>query len=319
MQTIVHRVHAHAQQQENGAASSAPQSTSGDPYKTKKVIFNTWTLCEFNNFSRCLMCEFLGTFILTWAHAGFALSLANTAVELSTQPDSQMTIAADAFGSGLTLAGLIYGLGHISGGHFNPGISLAFLLRGEMNPFRFFPYVITQVAGGFFAAGILDAVFINDDAHGNLGANHPAGGFTVLSAFWMEFIGSIVFQIAVLGTSSRGKNFGSHAALAAGLTIGAQIAYLAPYGGGSMNPARSIGPGVLASNPDVRGSTWIYVASPLGAALCTGIGLRWLTPKSCCETESDLSHDPKLQVPHQFRNEDLESRGEQPNQCVAKT
>jgi len=237
-----------------------------------------WT--EINDYARRLFSELFGTFLLTWIHAGLALSLANTAVTQASQPDQRVSIAADALGSGLGLAGLIYGLGHISGAHLNPGVSLAFLLRGDMNPWSWFPYVSAQVAGGFIAAGILDAVYINDAAHGNLGANQPAGGFTVLSAFWMEFIGSVFLQLAIVGTASRGKSVSDgHVALAGGLTIGALIAYLAPYGGGSFNPARSIGPGVLASDAVAHESTWIYVVSPLGAAVCSGLILRWLAPR----------------------------------------
>jgi MIP family channel proteins len=254
--------------------TAANRRTSDGNKASKKI---TWT--DVNNYARRLFGEFVGTFILTWVHAGLALSLSNTAVTLESQPDQRVSIAADAFGSGLSLAGLVYGLGNISGAHFNPSISLVFVLRGDMNPLSWFPYVAAQVAGGFAAAGILDAVFINDDAHGNLGANHPSGGFTILAAFWMEFIGSAFLQLAIVGTAARGKNIGGHAALAAGLTIGSLIAYLAPYGGGGLNPARSIGPGVLASNPDVRGSTWIYVVAPLGASLFSGLILKWLAPK----------------------------------------
>jgi len=238
------------------------------------------------NYARRLASEFLGTLILTWSHAGVALSLANTAVELEGRPDQHMNIAADAFASGLTLTGLIYALEHISGAHLNPGVSLAFVFHGDMNPKSLLPYITAQIAGGIAAAGILDAVFINDDFHGNLGANRPLGGFTVLSAFWMEFIGSIFLQLAILGTASR-KNMKEHSALAAGLTIGAMIAYLAPYGGGSMNPARSIGPGILASNPNVRGATWIYVASPFAASFFTGFGLKWLAPVDKKESQEE--------------------------------
>lgn len=69
-----------------------------------------------------------------------------------------------------------------------------------------------------------------------------------------------------------------HAAIAAGFTLAAMIAMLAPFGGGSLNPARSLGPGMLASNPDIRGVTWIYVVAPLSAAVVLGIFLRWLVP-----------------------------------------
>jgi MIP family channel proteins len=250
-----------------------------------------------NEYSRCLVGEFIGTLFLTWTHAGLALSIANTTAETTLQ-DARVNIAAVGIGSGLSLAGLVYGLGPISGAHLNPSVSLAFLLRGDMKLLSFVAYVLAQIAGGFVGAGILDAVFINDNAHGNLGANHPAAGFTVLAAFWMEFMGAFFLQLAILSTATKGRDIGGHAALAAGLTIGAMITYIVPYGGGSFNPARSLGPGVIANNPEVRSAVWIYIASPFGASIFTGLGLRWLSPhKILDKAHLQQQHIPTEQLP----------------------
>lgn len=92
-----------------------------------------------------------------------------------------------------------------------------------------------------------------------------------------------------------------HAAIAAGFALAAMIAMLAPFGGGSFNPARSLGPGMLASNPDIRGLTWIYVVSPLSAAVCLGLTSRWLVPIhpdflqiECAKAAGDLAEQGKL-------------------------
>ena len=177
------------------------------PLRQKSGKSNAWTRSSVNNYLRRLFGEFIGTFLLTITNALAALGLSDTLVN-QANPNARINIASDAITSGMALAGLVYALGHISGAHFNPSISLAFVLRGTMSPISYFPYAFAQIGGGFFAAGILDAVFINDAAHGYLGANYPAAGFTIQSAFWMEFIGSIFLQLAVLGTASRGANIG---------------------------------------------------------------------------------------------------------------
>lgn len=261
---------------------------------------NSFTMGDFHNYLRRLVGEFIGTFILTWANAWMALSLSNTAVVFAPGSNNAVNIAADAIGSGLTLTGLVYALGDVSGAHLNPGVSLAFVFRGDMKPLSWFPYALAQFAGGFAAAGILAAVFINDAAHGYLGANQPLGGFTIHSAFWMELLGSALLQLAVVGTACRGKNIGNHAALAAGLTLGALIAILAPYGGGGLNPARSLGPGILANSSSVRGIVWVYVVSPLGAAIFSGLIVRWLAPSKdlyCCEGQYAMMHHRAEQTP----------------------
>jgi MIP family channel proteins len=242
------------------------------------------SLSSINNFARRLAGEAIGTFFLTWMHAGLALSIANTEKMLTTSPqtaakgDSRTNPAAAGLGAGFSLAGLVYALGHISGAHFNPGVSLAFVCRGDMNPLLWFPYVAMQLAGAIGAGAVLLAVFNSGPEYGSLGANHPTDGFNVVAAFWMEFIATVFLHLAIIGTATRGTNIGGHAALASGLTIGSLVAFLTPYGGGSMNPARSIGPAIFAADPGVRQYLWIYVTAPLASGIITGTLLRWLAP-----------------------------------------
>jgi glycerol uptake facilitator-like aquaporin len=222
--------------------------------------------------ARKCVSELCGTFAVTFFHAGIAASTANTAV-MNSLPTQQTNITAVGLVSGLSLAGIVYAFGHISA-HVNPAVSLAVTLRGDMYPLMLIPYFISQVAGAFLAAGILAAVFINDSAHGNLGANAPTGGFSVGTGFLMEFFGSAFLIFGILGTATRGKGFDGHSAIAAGFAVGAGIGFLAPYGGGSFNPARSLAPGMLATEPGVRGVTWVYVVSPLAAAVrCSRDGI----------------------------------------------
>lgn len=227
---------------------------------------------------KALFSEFAGTFFVTLTNASAALALTET---LSSQPNpnARMSIASAAVASGLTLTSLVYSLGPISGAHFNPSISLAFVLRGDVAYSWFFPYAIAQFSGGILASVLLAAIFPDDATHGYLGANHPIGAFNTETAFWMEFIGSIFLQLVVLGTASQGANIGSDSALAAGLSLAAMVAMLLPYGGGSLNPARSLGPSIIDTSPEIIRTMWIYIAAPFGAAVCIGIVLRWLKPR----------------------------------------
>lgn len=225
---------------------------------------------------RRLAAEFLGTFVLVFIHAGLALSVSNTASE--EQPGNRTTLIAVGVGDGASLTGLIYALGHISGAHFNPAVSLAFVLKGAFSLSGLLLYWATQIGAAFAAAGVLDAFFTGDKQHGSLGANYPRGGFGISAAFWLEYIVSLILYMVILGTASRGKVVGPHAALAVGATIGFVVLMGHPYGGSSMNPARSLAPGVLTSNADARDSVWIYVVAPLCAALTMGPLMRWLSP-----------------------------------------
>lgn len=236
------------------------------------------TECFTQKNGRRLVAEWIGTFFLTLWHAGLALSVRNTFRDVLDVPNDRTTVAANGMGSGLSLLALIYSLGHVSGAHFNPAVSLLFVMKGDFSPLLMLAYWVMQVSAGFAAAGILDAVFSSSRDHGSLGANYPKGGFSVNMAFWMEFLAAIFHQLIILGTATRGSLVGAVSAVGVGSVVASIVLFLSPYGGGSVNPARSIGPGVLTSNTYARDHTWIYVVAPLASAVLVGPFMRWLSP-----------------------------------------
>lgn len=161
---------------------------------------------------------------------------------------------------GLVVAVMIFAVGHLSGAHLNPAVTLGFATgrhfpRGEVGP-----YVAAQVTGAILASLTLRGLF--GDA-GGLGATHPRHvsdlGATVLEAGL-----TAVLVIVILAVATDTRAAGSLAAIAIGATIGLEALVMGPITGASMNPARSLAPALVSA--DLTG-LWIYLIGPLAGAL----------------------------------------------------
>ena len=214
---------------------------------------------EKGSILRCLLAELFGTFALTFVAAG--------AEVIAVVSQGQVDHISRMVAPGLLVMAMIYALGDVSGAHFNPAVSLAFTLRRDF-PWRKLPlYWITQLAGASLAAWLLKALFgpVKD-----LGANHPQYG--VLPALVIEIVTSTFLITVILGTSSRYQIVGPNAALAVGATIALCGLFASPISGASMNPARSLGPALVAGSFD---QVWIYLVGPFTGSLLALI-LNWL-------------------------------------------
>lgn len=229
--------------------------------------------------TRRVIAAFLGTFTLVFVHAGLALSTSYTSITVAN-PNQQVNQTAHGIGAGFSLTSLIFALGHVSGAHFNPSVSLAFVVKGDFPLLGLIPYWLAQCSGAFAAAGLLDAFFPSGAAAGSLGANNPRPGITLTSAFFLELIFTMILHMTVIGTATRGHNVGPNSALAVGACIGFLTLFGGGYGGGSMNPFRSLAPGVLTSNAIARHHVWIYVAAPFCSSFIMGTIMRLLVPTS---------------------------------------
>jgi aquaporin Z len=161
---------------------------------------------------------------------------------------------------------IILFMGAVSGAHLNPGVSLAFAMRGDF-PWKRLPgYVIVQLVGATLACLFLLAVFGNIQ---HLGATLPGPGYANWQALLMEVALTAVLVSVILGTASAAQNVGAIAALGVGGYIALAGLWSAPVSGTSMNPARSFGPALVSGD---FGSYWVYVAGPLaGAMIAVGI------------------------------------------------
>jgi aquaporin Z len=163
---------------------------------------------------------------------------------------------------------IILFMGAVSGAHLNPGVSLAFALRGDF-PWKRVPgYIIIQLIGATLAALFLRLVFGNVE---HLGATLPGPGYKNWQALLMEIVLTTLLVSVILGTASAAQNVGAIAALGVGGYIALAGLWSAPVSGTSMNPARSFGPALVSGD---WSSYWVYLAGPLiGALIAVGFAV----------------------------------------------
>ena len=199
---------------------------------------------------RRLGAEFIGTFALVFAGAG--------AIVIDTSQHGVITHVGIAVTFGLVIMVMIYAVGHISGGHFNPGVTLAFAAARHFPIRHVVPYWAAQFVAAILAAVVLRLMFGNI---ANLGATEPAGSDA--QSFWLEVILTFGLMFVIVSVATDTRAVGQAAAIAIGGTVGLEAMFGGPISGASMNTARSVGPALVSGE---FSSLWIYVlAPPLGA------------------------------------------------------
>ncbi len=218
------------------------------------------------------LAEFLGTF-------GLVLGGCGSAVLAAGIPGLGIGYAGVALAFGLTVLVGAYGLGHISGAHFNPAVTLGLLAGGRTSSKEVVPYIISQILGALVAAFVIYIVasgnsdFAIDNSKAGAFAANGYGhlsphGYTVLSAVVIEFVLTFMFLIVIMGaTDSRApKGF-------AGLAIGLMLTLIhlisIPVTNTSVNPARSISQAVFAGG-DYVGQLWLFILVPIAGAIAAG-------------------------------------------------
>ena len=200
---------------------------------------------------RRLFSELLGTFALVLVASGGGLLHAK----------GQISLAAAVVAPGLMVMAIILFMGAVSGAHLNPGVSLAFALRGDF-PWKRVPgYIVIQLIGATLACLFLRWVFGNAE---HLGATLPGPGYKDWQALLMEIVLTTLLVSVILGTASAAQNVGAIAALGVGGYIALAGLWAAPVSGVSMNSARSFGPALVSGDWT---SYWVYVVGPLTGAL----------------------------------------------------
>ena len=197
-----------------------------------------------------LIAEFIGTFFLVFAGTG-AIVVDSIGHEVTHVGVSMVF--------GLVIAVLIYALGHISGAHFNPAVTVGFWALGEFPAKRVPWYVATQLIGAAAASALLFAIF---GTAGGLGITMPRGG--ALESLIFETAMTFLLVFVIFGSAVHGMAIKSFAGIAIGGTIALDALFGGPVSGASMNPARSFGPALLTG---VWTDQWIYVVGPLAGAL----------------------------------------------------
>ncbi|KAK7245580.1 hypothetical protein RIF29_40427 [Crotalaria pallida] len=182
------------------------------------------------------------------------------AVIVNLDFDKALTLTGISITWGLVVMVLVYTLGHISGAHFNPAVTIAHATMKRF-PWQEVPsYVIAQVVGSTLASGTLRLMFPNTTKHfvGTLPAGSDAQGFAV------EFIITFFLMFVVSGVATDNRAIGELAGLAVGAVVTLNVLYTGPITGASMNPARTLGPAIVFN--EYR-SIWIYMVAPILGAI----------------------------------------------------
>jgi aquaporin Z len=220
-----------------------------------------------------LTAEFLGTFVLVLGGCGSAV-LAAKFLAGEVQLGIGFTGVSLAFG--LTVLTMAYGVGHISGGHFNPAVTFGVAAGGRFPWSRVAPYVLVQVVAAIAAAGVLFVIASGHEgfsavesgfATNGYGARSP-GGYSVMSCLVAEAVLTAIFLFVILGaTDTRApKGF---APIAIGLALTLIHLVSIPVTNTSVNPARSIGPALFAGSAAIS-QLWLFIVAPIVGALIAG-------------------------------------------------
>lgn len=199
---------------------------------------------------RACVAELVGTFL--FFAIGFMAVQAIGALQAPV-----LVIVPFAFGFGLLAA--IAAFGPVSGGHFNPAVTIAMVLDGRTTVVDAVGYIIAQVVGGAGAALLILALFDQDAVKGVITA--PGHGFTDVQALILETVLTAIFVLIILASSKKAP---AMAGLIIPLTLVAIHFAAVPFSGSSVNPARSIGPALLGGD---LGSLWIYLVGPVVGAV----------------------------------------------------
>jgi len=201
---------------------------------------------------RKLAAELIGTFVFLW--------IGYMSVAAFNQPNAVapgLLVVPFAFGLGLLAA--IFCFGHISGGHYNPAVTIAMVVDGRMQPAEAVGYIVAQVVGAVIAAGVV--VITISQAAVAAGVTQPGVGISEVNASIMEAVGTAAFILVILTVTRKAPQL-------AGLVIPFSLVALhfamATITGASVNPARSLGSAIAAGNFD---GIWIYLVGPVFGAL----------------------------------------------------
>jgi aquaporin Z len=214
------------------------------------------------------LAEFIGTFILVFLGTGAAVVLGGyTGGGTET---GFLGVVAIALAFGLSIVAGAYAIGHISGCHVNPAVSLAVLMSGKMSVKEFVGYIIAQVLGALAGSSVLAFVNTSSTTLEGYGANGfgdlSAVGLNMTGAIVVEVVLTFIFVLTILGVTSSKKT--SHmAGIVIGLTLTLVHIIGIPLTGTSVNPARSLAPAIFAGG-EALAQVWVFIVAPLiGAAL----------------------------------------------------
>lgn len=226
------------------------------------------------NITRKLGAEFIGTFWLVLGGCG-------SAVLAAAFPDVGIGLMGVSLAFGLTVLTMAYAIGHISGCHLNPAVSIGLWMGGRFSAKELGPYIGAQVVGGIAGAGILYLIASGQagfDVSGGFASNgygeHSPGGYSLISALTTEIVMTFMFLIIILGaTDVRAPQGFAPIAIGLGLTLIHLISI--PVTNTSVNPARSTAVAIYTGDWALA-QLWLFWVAPIIGAILAGLVYKWL-------------------------------------------
>jgi aquaporin Z len=225
---------------------------------------------------RKYVAEFIGTLWLVLGGCG-------SAVLAAAYPELGIGFVGVAIAFGLTVLTMVYAIGHISGSHLNPAVSIGLWIGGRFDKKELLPYIVSQILGGIAGAAILYLIASGKPGFeiGGFAANgygeHSPGGYSMIAALVTEIVMTFMFLIIILGAthSKASKGF-------AGLSIGLGLTLIhlisIPVTNTSVNPARSISQAIFVGDWAI-GQLWLFIIAPIVGAILAGLVYKIISPE----------------------------------------
>ena len=220
--------------------------------------------------------EFIGTFLLVFAGTG--------AIVIDEVSGGGVGSSGIGASFGLAVMAAIYSIGHISGAHINPAVTLAFAATRHL-PLRAVPaYIVAQLAGAALGSAALWALFGNV---ADLGATVPSD--TAAQALGLEVVLTFFLAFVIMAVATDARAVGGTAAIAIGGYVGLAATFAGPIAGASMNPARSFGPALLSG---AWADHWVYWLGPIVGALAGAFAYRLIAATDAEVSAEEAAGDP---------------------------
>lgn len=224
-----------------------------------------------------IFAEFIGTFWLVFGGCG-------SAVLAAAFPEVGIGLVGVSFAFGLTVLTMAYSIGHISGCHLNPAVSVGLVIAGRFSAKELLPYILAQVSGALAGATVLYVIASGKAGFslaGGFAANgygeHSPGGYSMVAGFTAEFVLTALFLVIILGSTSKKAPAGfAPIAIGLGLTLIHLISI--PVTNTSVNPARSVGVAVFVGGWALS-QLWLFWVAPIAGAIFGGLLHRALKDK----------------------------------------
>ena len=217
--------------------------------------------------------EALGTFWLVFGGCGSAMLAAGV-------ENVGIGFMGVALAFGLTVVTMAYAIGHISGAHLNPAVTIGLWVGGRFSGKEVVPYVVSQCIGGIIAAAVLYVIVTGNGSEiGGFAANgygaHSPGGYSMEAGILTEFVLTLVFLVVIMGATHKNA-----ASKFAGLAIGLALTLIhlisIPVTNTSVNPARSLSQAIFVGDWALA-QLWVFIVFPIAGAIFGGLLYRWLS------------------------------------------